>query len=248
MASATSITGSVPTAITAAGSYATVVTVGGQASNSFTCTISAGGGGGTSAPFPNSAEGFTIPTISKVAKQLVAPHMGANGAGGNINAWAVDLARCSGRTSPAITSYWHHNIDMYDHAIKVNSDYIDMGPNQALTYQFTTTNTTYIGQVYTDQGANYSTSTFISISTTPCDFDAAKAVANNACYATSGTPINGMFFEVTNNVSGYGCKLNTNTTYYLNVRWQNAAVVPAADACAAAGQSLCGLFMQIKKF
>ena len=145
---------------------------------------------------------------------------------------------------------WHHNIDFADYARKVTNDYIVFGPNEALTYQFTADPTNLgIGAVYVTQGP-YGTpaGTFVSISTTPCDFNLSK-VTVDACYASNSAD-NGFFYEITNGATAYGCKLTPGITYFLNIRWQDARPngSPNLDACSAVSSSSCGANLGIKKY
>jgi hypothetical protein len=238
---ATMITGNVPASITAANAAApVVVTVGSQSTNG-TCNIAAATGGLTS------LEGFPIPNPSKVAKMAGPRHDGENGGGDGINAWLVASSRC-GTPSPAIAKYWHHNIDFDDYASKVTSDNIYMGPNEAITYQFTgPTSGSYVGDIFLTQASgSYPATTFVSISETPCDFDVAKATAGNACYTSEPTE-NGFQFQVTSGTVAARCKIAPGVTYYLNVRFLDRRS-PSVDTCAASGQPFCGVFLQIRKY
>lgn len=191
--------------------------------------------------------GNVIPSpISKVAKVTPPSHAAPNGA--NQNAWAVSPTRCTGKTTPAITTYWHHNIDFADHATKVTNDYIAFAPNEALTYQFTASASNLgIGLISLSQGQGTVVPAFLSITTAPCDFDIPKANVN-ACYS-SGNGDTGFYYEVTNSASAFGCKLTPGTTYYINVRWQNAATSATnpVDSCAAVGAFECGGLLGIRK-
>lgn len=196
----------------------------------------------------NSIEGFAIPTPSKVPSIIPATHAGLNGAGANINAWAVDPVVCS-NTQPPITRLWRHNIDFVEHGSMQKVDFFDMAPNEALTYKF----------VAGPAGAGYifisvSTQvplvpTFVSLSTSPCDFDATKLLAGPSrdfCYVSA--PLENMLYyqETNRSVSFPMCKLVPGQEYYLNLRFQNASA-PGADSCAQAGSARCGGILQIRR-
>jgi hypothetical protein len=241
----TGITGTVPAAIAAAGSYPTIVTVAGQASNSFSCTIAAAPSGLQTIDTPP----LTIPALSKNAGLAGAFHPNSlNGAGSFINAYAVSPTRCS--TTPALSRSWHHNINFDDYVSRNAGDFVDMGANEALTYQFTA-NT--LGQgVVTIQETTSSvfTTTFFSITTTPCDFDTSKlanGASRNFCYQSNRA--NTLYFEVTNGTPQYTtyCKIVPGQTYYFNMRFQDGRNAPGVDKCAADGQAVCGGLVQFTR-
>jgi hypothetical protein len=199
---------------------------------------------GTPIPFPQ----------SKFARLAGAVHAGPMG-GGNypnlpVNAYSVALSRCTG--TPAITTYWHHNIDLLDYGYQSASDYLDFPPNQAITYQFTgpapVAGFSPRGRIFLIQSPVATpTATFVSVSRTPCDFDVSKANVD-ACYRSAPSD-NNLDFELTTGgaVAANNCRIDAGQVYYLNVRWLNAAS-PSVDACAASGNSNCGSLLQIKKF
>ena len=256
-------TGSVPTGLnlnattgllsgtpTAAGVFTFAVratnAVGPATSGTFTVTIGQPSAGGTS------IDGTSIPSPSKVAKILTPIHAGLNGAGTNVNAWAVSPTRCS-NTQPAITTAWHHNIDFADHGGKQNLDYFDMAPNEALTYQFVA-GTTGVGSITVGDSTQVPlVATFISLSSSPCDFDVTKLVpgpTRSFCY--SSQPLeNSLAYEVTSGPVSFvlNCKLIPGNTYYLNLRFQDG-VTPGAnttDSCAPRGGARCGGWIQIRR-
>jgi hypothetical protein len=181
-------------------------------------------------------------------------HAGANGAGSTINAYSVSPSRCNNsatNTTPPIVTLWHHYIDFADYARKVTNDYVNFGPNEALVYQFTADAANIgAGSIYVTIGPYGTPSpTFVSVSTTPCDFDTTK-VNVDSCYS-SGPSDTGLTYEITNGSTIYGgCKLVPGTTYYLNLRWKDARPngSPLLDACATIGGTSCGANMGIKKF
>ncbi len=252
--------GTLPTGVTlnaSTGALSGTPTVAGA----YTFAVQASNAGGTTPPTSNftitiavavqgmqALDGTPIPSPSKIAKVLTPLHAGLNGAGGNVNAYAVDPTRCS-NTTPAISTSWHHNIDFADHGAKQNLDYFDMGPNEALTYKFTA-DTLGVGSVTIGDSTQVPlVATFMSLSTTPCDFDASKLVmgaGRSFCY--SSQPLeNSLAYEVTSgNVSfALNCKLIPGNTYYLNVRFQQGGTT--ADSCAPRGGAHCGGWLQIRR-
>lgn len=206
--------------------------------------------------------GNVIPTpVSRAAKAVLAPHPGLNGgstiSGQEWRGWAPDPARCSG--TPAITRYWYHNIDLLDYGRQNALDYLDFTPNQAVTFAFVpatpTVNNSQVGKIFITTGPNATpASTFLTISTSPCDFDVSKVAAADPCYKT-GASENGMIFQITTNSTSPVCKLTPGVQYYMNLRFQDARPAPAgaptADACASllpTGYSTCGALLQIQTY
>ncbi|MEP7154191.1 MAG: putative Ig domain-containing protein [Betaproteobacteria bacterium] len=217
--------------------------------------------------------GNPIPApVSRVAKAILAPHAGPNGGGGQggldantINAWSVDPTVCSNAT-PGISTLWYHNVSLLDYGSQSAIEYFDFQPNQAITYAFmspqpTTTQEAANGQVgrlFITQGPSGTpASSFVSVSTSPCDFDVTKIASGNKCYAT-GSNENGFTFQVTGGVGvGTVCKMAPNTKYYLNIRFQDARPAPTGtptlDACTTQlstrpGSSTCGVLLQIQTY
>lgn len=204
--------------------------------------------------------GNVIPTpVSKLPTVVPAVHSGLNGGGSvtgqEFHGWAPDPARCSG--TPAITRYWYHNINILDYGLQSAKDYLDFAPNQAVTYGFVpatpATNNSQVGRIMILTGPNATpASTFVSISTSPCDFDVSRIAAADPCFKT-GASENGMMFQITSNATSAMCKLTPGVQYYLNLRFQDARTngAPNADACAAAlpaGYSTCGALLQIQTY
>lgn len=204
-------------------------------------------------PMLQSVEGYTIPNPSKIAKQFVTPHAGANGAGPDINAWAVDPTRCANDV-PGITALWHHNIDFDDHAQKVTTDFPAFAPNHALSYQFVPTTAAGGGTIFItmgngSNGGGAPAPTFVSLSTKPCDFDASQ-VNVSPCYASQPVE-NGISWVVTTGATPL-CKLVPGQRYYLNLRFWDYRN-PTLDACQTAidyqnnGTTVCQALLQIRK-
>lgn len=81
---------------------------------------------------------------------------------------------------------------------------------------------------------------FVSISETPGDFDIAKWRAGDPCYrSASKTDIQ---WNITSGAVEAGvCKLKPNTTYYINIRNENAADGTRADSCS----GTCGILLKL---
>lgn len=190
-----------------------------------------------------------IPVPSKVAGIKPVQHAGLNGAGA-LYAWAANPARCD-NTQPAITSSWQHNIDFYQHGLQGQYDSFDMAPNEALTYAFTAIETGP-GQIFVGtNGLVPLPANFLSISTKPCDFDVTKLIpgpTRDFCYVTAPVD-NQLSWIVTTGAANFTCKMVPGTTYYLNLRWQDAAPGGAntVDSCAARGLARCGGYVQIRR-
>ncbi|MBL8520333.1 MAG: IPT/TIG domain-containing protein [Betaproteobacteria bacterium] len=254
VASSTSITGTVPAAITAAGMPAVIVTVASQSSTSFNCTISAAP---TGAFGERDVSNNLIPTpVSRVANSVMPAHVGANGGGNTfgreVRGWSVPVASCN--ATPALSTVWYHNIDIMDFGRQSALEYFDFAPNQAITYSFIAqpnAANSQVGVVSFFIGPTGSpASTFVSISPNPCDFNTARVAAADPCYKTGGGE-NGITFQVTTNPTSPVCKLNPNERYFLNIRFQDAAGAPSVDACAnqlSGGSQTCGTLMKIQTF
>ena len=206
-----------------------------------------------------SLEGNVIPNPSKEGSKYGLTHAGLNGAGFAMNAWAIDPALCNNPvapsatppTLPAITRLWYHAINFDAYARTAGNDLFDMPPNEALIFRFTTPTVAGGGRIAMGETTNGPfPAMFVSLSTKPCDFNAAKlitTIAKDFCYmsAANQSAIN---FEVTNGPVGWGtCKLVPNQVYYLNLRFQDGRALqacgPALDSCASINSSRCaGLF------
>lgn len=226
-----SITGTVPAGVSA-GTPAVFVSVSGQSSASFNCTISAAGGGGTITvdKFNN-----VIPTPSKLAGVTTPFHQGAgaNGFGNTQQAWDVDVTgRCTSAV-PAIGKLWYHNMDFQSYIGKNQAEYFGIYANEALVYGFTAPAASTRLDIQSNSGTYAQPApSFMSISTTPCDFDPA------ALNAPASSPLYGCFqsggsiglYSSSGPASGFNeCKIVPGQRYYLNYRsWQPS---PIADAC-----------------
>lgn len=230
--SATSVTTSIPTAATAGLVNIVVTTAGGTATATGAITVQVG------VAVEKSIEGINLPNPSKQAFILGVGHAGANGAGNEVNAYAMDPARCA--TTPALTRSWQHNIDLADYKGKNAFDFFVMQANESLSYKFT------VGQVDASGGFIYNDAanatvrpTFISISTAPCDFNVSKLVvgpSRDACFQTglNGNSVN--WANITGPLPAAYCRLVKGQTYYINLRFQDARPAseggtPTQDSC-----------------
>jgi len=245
--SASGISATVPAGITANGSYPLLVTVSGQTSSSFSCTITGGAGGPDT-----SVENVVIPTPSKFPNVVPNPRNGQlNGAGPDLNAYAVDVARCAGKTTPALTRSWQHNIEFASYAGESPVDYVTMNAGEALSFRFVAPATGYRFITFNPATLGRYVGNFLSISTSPCDFNDAPASNMRACYAARNSGNN----DITYQVIGTGapdisaCKLTPGTVYYFNLRFWDKVGGNPVDACAVdtvANGFNCGGILQIR--
>ena len=229
--SATSITTSVPGNAPVATGTIAVTTTGGTTSSPFTVNPPPVGGSDVS------VEGITLPNPSKYGFVVPAPHTGANGAGPEINAYSMNTARCA--TVPALTKSWQHNIDMAEYKAKNTVDFFVMQGGESLSYKFTVPMSDMTGGfLYNDSATATVRPTFMSISSTPCNFDATKIVAatQDSCFRTglNGNSVN--WVNITGPIPVSYCRLVKGQTYYFNLRFQDARPVelsgsPTTDSC-----------------
>ena len=186
-----------------------------------------------------SIDGMTLPNPSKRAFKNPPFHGGLNGAGSEVNAYAMAPTRCL--TTPALTRSWQHNIDLADYKSQNAFDFFVMQANESLSYKFTTPATDNGGGfVYNDAANAVVRPTFISVSTSPCDFDASK-IGTNACYQT-GINGNSVGWITGADYPGY-CRLTKGTVYYMNIRFQDARPGwPPSDSCVSGN---CGGLIQV---
>ena len=192
-----------------------------------------------------SIDGNTLPNPSKRAFVFPALHNGLNGAGPEVNAYAMPPTRCN--TTPALTRSWQHNIDLDNYKSQNAFDFFVMQPNESLSYKFTVGNVDAAGGfVYNDAANAVVRPTFISVTTNPCDFDTSK-IGKNACYVTglNGNSVN--WANITGALPVSYCRLTKGQTYYLNIRFQDARPVsqggsPSTDSCISGN---CGGIIQV---
>ena len=227
----TAITATVPAGVTA-GNPALVVTVSGQSANS-TCTISAG----SSLPISMDASmpPNPIPVPSKVANILTPAHQGANGANGfsnRQNAWHASATGFCGNSTPAITKIWYHNLDYTTYVGSNQVEYFGVNANEALVYSFIAPPDGTSGSMQVNESTVATlVGNFVSISLTPCDFDAAKLNDGSGCYNNRNGPNTTSYLSTTSPAPVlFQCKLTPGTRYYLNYR--NWSPTPSPnDAC-----------------
>ena len=240
---ATSITASVPVAAAVGLGNVVVTTAGGTATAAGAFTVQVGQAVDTS------VDGVALQNPSKRAFVVGPGHAGANGAGNEVNAYAMDPTRCA--TTPALQRSWQHNIDLADYKGKNAFDFFVLQANEALSYKFT------VGQVDVSGGFIYNDAanavvrpTFISITSAPCDFDTSKLVVGptrNSCYQTglNGNSVN--WANITGPLPDAYCRLVKGQTYYINLRFQDARPAsqggsPTTDSCLGGN---CGGLLQV---
>lgn len=236
---ATTLSINVPSGASGTGSIV-VTTAAGSASIGFTVQVPQSGGF-------TSIEGTAIPEPSKRPNVAPAPRAGQfNGAGPDMNAYAIDhVSRCSSAT-PAVTRLWAHAIDLNEYATG-STDFIAMTAGQALTYKFTTGASGGNRIVYNETTLADFAPSLMSISTSPCDFDAAKAQAGDLCYRASDL-YNAVPYGIvaTGNAAYPRCTLRPNTTYYFNIRFVRATSGAATDSCLSPARGVCGGVLQFQ--
>jgi hypothetical protein len=186
-----------------------------------------------------SIDGFPLPSVSKFPFTIPTPHLvngiGLNGAGQQINAYAMDPTRCI--TSPALTRSWQHNIDLADYRQRTATDQFAMTGSEALSYKVTIPTIDTLGGVTYQENVGSGAGTapaFISISATPCDFDVSKIAYNPAsptkqCYQTAGNGVTvGWANWATTEIAR--CILTKGQTYYVNIRFVDG-VNQSATSC-----------------
>ncbi len=237
-----------------AGSQSVVVTVAGAASpatSTFTVTAPV-------ASADTSLDDGLIPSPSK--RPFVVPPFRngkLNGAGSDMNAYAVEATSCANSnaqltaSTAGVTRRWQHNIDLTAYQQNTPVEYVSMGAGEAFTYMFTPSSGYRFIQFNEATLARF-VPTFMSISTTPCDFDVTKLASGpgrDYCYVSTATA-NSVYYQVTTGtVSVPFCKLTPGTKYYLNIRFLDARPTGgnlSVDSCAASGWPTCGGVLQIQ--
>ena len=225
----------------------TATNAGGPANQAVTLQINAPG----SVP-DTSVENVVIPTPSKFPNVVPNPRNGQlNGAGPDLNAYAVDVSRCAGKTSPTLTRSWQHNIEFASYAGESPVDYVTMNAGEALSFRFVAPATGYRFITFNPATLGRYVGNFLSISTSPCDFNDAPPSNMRACYAARNSGNN----DITYQVIGTGapdisaCKLTPGTVYYFNLRFWDKVGGNPVDACAVdtvANGFNCGGILQIR--
>lgn len=248
--SATSITTTVPAG-------APVTTGNGNAAGNLVVTTSGGAVSGTFAVTAVqigadiSIDGITLPNPSKIGFNTPPFRNGIKGAGPEINAYAMDPARC--RTSPALTRSWQHNISLDNYKSTNAFDFFAMNTGESLSYKFTMIDADVSGGfVYGDAAASGADvrPTFMSITSAPCDFDLSKLrpETRDNCYQTAISSAQITWHNVASLPAGGACKLVKGQTYYLNLRFQDGRTAAESgppfpqDSCN--GGRLCGGVLQ----
>ena len=240
--SATSITTSVPAGVALGVANIVVTTVAGTASSSAFNVAAAPVGDIT-------IDGNTVPNPSKLAFIIPPGHGGANGAGSEVNAYAMPPTRCL--TVPALSRSWQHNIDLADYKGKNAFDFFVMQGGESLSYKFTVGNVDASGGfIYNDAANAFVRPTFISITAAPCDFDTSKLVVGatrDSCYQTglNGNSVN--WANITGPLPAAYCRLIKGNTYYMNLRFQDGRPAslggsPTTDSCLSGN---CGGIIQV---
>ena len=172
-----------------------------------------------------------IPNPSKYAFINGPFHAGQNGAGPEVNAYEMPASRCN--SDPPIARSWQHNIDLQNYKSKNAFDFFVMNAGEALSYKFTVGMADASGGfIYNDAANAVVRPTFMSITTSPCDFDRAKIGLPHTCHVTglNGNSIN--WANITGVLPISYCRLVKGQTYYINLRFQDARPgMPSVDSC-----------------
>lgn len=194
----------------------------------------------------------SIPMPSKVPYVIPPFRPGQlNGAGSELNAYSIDPARCAGKTSPPLVRSWQHNINFAQYAGESPIDYVTMDAGEAFSFKFVAPATGY--RFITFNPATYArfVATFISLSSTACDFNEAPAPSKRACYAPGNGGNNNITYQMvgTGSPDTNACQLTPGAVYYLNIRFWTQLNGSSVDACAAdpvANGISCGGILQIR--
>ncbi|MEQ1517906.1 MAG: hypothetical protein ABL931_15610, partial [Usitatibacteraceae bacterium] len=154
-------------------------------------------------------------------------------------------------TTPALNRSWQHNIDLDDYKSKNAFDFFVLQANEALSYKFTVGQADISGGfIYKAGGDAALRPSFISISSSPCDFDTTKLVSGatrNACYQTglNGSSVN--WANIAGPLPAAYCRLTKGQSYFVNIRFQDARPAseggsPATDSCVSGN---CGGILQV---
>ena len=121
-------------------------------------------------------------------------------------------------------------------------NYFVIQQNEALSFKFTSPNIDAAGGfTYADSsgsGGNIRP-IFISITTAPCNFDVSKVPVGpnqDSCFQTGLNGLGINWAAIAGSVPSSYCRLQKNTTYYVNFRFQDARTVaeggsPTTDSC-----------------
>ena len=248
---ATSLTVTLPAGIVQGGAPVVVTVAGAPATATGTCTIAVAGS------ITVDKDGNPIPIPSKFGNITPGVHSGANGANGTPgyparqNAWAVLPTGLCPTTAPAITRIWYHNLDMTSY-LNGNAPIEPFGfyANETLIYSFIApAEGTRLGfQFAEDPTRGVAPPMFMTLSTTPCDYDYSKANGLSGCYVSRTGGVSLGFLSTTGAGVFFECKIAPGTRYYLNIRSQDAGA-PTLDTCLSATQStaaFCGGLLAIK--
>ena len=243
--SLTSITTTVPTGAIVAAGNVVVTTTGGTISSPFTVTATVAG--------DVSIDGIPLPNPSKLAFTIPPARNGLKGAGADINAYAMNPARCN--TIPALTRSWQHNIDLANYKSLNAFDFFAMQSGESLSYKFTVGQVDVSGGfVYLDAAASGGDvrPTFMSITTVPCDFDLSKLrpATRDACYQTNISGANILWANLTGDMPPAFCRLVKGQTYYFNLRFQDGRTPadggPASPEDSCTPGRLCGGVLKVE--
>lgn len=244
--SATSITTTVPANATIAAGSVAVTTTGGTTSSPFTVNPPPVGGADVS------VEGVTLSNPSKYAFIAGGIHIGANGGGSEVNAYAMPgTANCN--TTPTLTKSWQHNIDLQNYRSQNALEYFVMQSGESLSYKFVAPMVDASGGfAYNDAPVGAFRPTFMTVTPDRCNFDKTKldTLLFNGCFktATSVNNVSWTTLDPSIAIPAAYCRLVKGQTYYFNLRFQDArseanSGTPNADSCVSGN---CGGVLQFQ--
>jgi hypothetical protein len=169
---------------------------------------------------------------------------------GPCQAFQIARATCTSD----VTSLWQYAMTMpavvADAQGNIIADYgqqkvFALTPGQALAFRVKLPRGTIGGIAATNASVGSEAARFISISETPCDFNAQKAVANDVCYTSSAGDIGANIQYIVSDTPVAGrCTLKPDTPYYINYRHELARDTTnngsPRDDCSARGHGVCG--------
>lgn len=195
-------------------------------------------------------DGIAIPCPSKFPL-LIPTHTGLSGGGTEMNAYAMPPTRCNTQTTNPISRSWQHNIDLAEYKKGGPVDYFSLQTNEALSFKFTAPTADAAGGFDYNEATNAaSRPTYMTITSTPCDFDITKAVQGinrTACYMP-GLSGNGVqWASIVGTLPASYCRLVKGQTYYLNIRFTDPRPVseggqPTLDSC---NVGVCGGILKV---
>ena len=152
------------------------------------------------------------------------------GAGGVTNAWQLNMVDGTGALT--YTPFRNHTV------------HLTMSKGHAMSWKFHTPPANQITSIVTGGFSQTTTTigaeatTFMSVSTSRCDFDYTKVntIGAGACYRSIGGTGNNVDTRLSPTGTppdAFVCEMTPDTDYYLNIRWENVAGAQHVESCPA---------------